>query len=77
MSLRDLSNNLTKGKYNITKHQYREIFTEALDNWEALFDQLKIESDKADLYQTLSVLIVFSDSLFIDKAMSSFLISIV
>ena len=55
-------------KFELTKAQFSDVFIEAIDNWEIFFNCLRNERDNADMFQALSILIMFSKSLYIEKA---------
>ena len=51
----------------LTKHQFYELFSESLDLWEPLFEILKGCHDTADIYQSVCMLLVYSNINFQDK----------
>ena len=69
--LKNLCLSFNNEKFDLSYDQFRDVFTEALDNWEMLFKELKNESSKADIYQALCVLIIFSKSQFVERAIGT------
>ncbi len=75
--LRTLCLSFHSPTYELTRDQFSEVFLEAIDSWEALYNCLKNEQGNVDIFQALSVLMIFAKSLYIEKAIGKEINSIV
>jgi Ca2+-binding EF-hand superfamily protein len=72
MEIKQLLDSTYAESFDLSKTEVQTIFVENIDSWEILYNSLKGDNERCDIYQMLSVLVIFSTEQFHEKQKALF-----